>query len=66
MYEKKITKLIKQIDDERASSESAQEQLDLMKKLLSEHQMSIQVSTLWIDHKKGWFIFCCPIFFFQS
>ncbi|KAE7997005.1 hypothetical protein FH972_001680 [Carpinus fangiana] len=42
MYEKKIAELIKQIEDERACSESSQEQLDLMKKLLSEHQMSIQ------------------------
>lgn len=42
MYEKKIAELIKQIEDERACSESAREQLDLMKKLLSEHQMSIQ------------------------
>jgi hypothetical protein len=53
MYEKKIAELIKQIEDERACSESAQEQLDLTKKLLSEHQMSIQVSTFWIEYKRN-------------
>ncbi|XP_041022591.1 kinesin-like protein KIN-UC isoform X4 [Juglans microcarpa x Juglans regia] len=42
MYEKKISELIKQIEDERAQSESVEEQLDLMKKLLSENQKSIQ------------------------
>lgn len=42
MYEKKMAELIKQIDDERARSECAEEQLALMKKLLSEHQKSIQ------------------------
>ncbi|KAF5467065.1 hypothetical protein F2P56_016929 [Juglans regia] len=42
MYEKKISELIKQIEDERAQSESVEEQLDLMKKLLSESQKSIQ------------------------
>nr|XP_023912109.1 kinesin-like protein KIN-UC isoform X3 [Quercus suber] len=42
MYEKKMAELIKQIEDERAHSESAEEQLALMKKLLSEHQKSIQ------------------------
>lgn len=43
MYEKKIAELIKQIEDEHARSESVEEQLDLMKKLLSENQKSIQV-----------------------
>ena len=38
-----MAELIKQIEDERAHSESAEEQLALMKKLLSEHQKSIQV-----------------------
>ncbi|KAG2729796.1 hypothetical protein I3760_01G266200 [Carya illinoinensis] len=42
MYEKKIAELIKQIEDEHARSESVEEQLDLMKKLLSENQKSIQ------------------------
>ncbi|KAM3698379.1 hypothetical protein ACB098_06G184300 [Castanea mollissima] len=42
MYEKKMAELIKQIEDERAHSESAEEQLALMKKLLSEHQKSAQ------------------------
>ncbi|XP_050250046.1 kinesin-like protein KIN-UC isoform X1 [Quercus robur] len=42
MYEKKMAELIKQIEDERAHSENAEEQLALMKKLLSEHQKSIQ------------------------
>lgn len=43
MYEKKIAELTKQIEDERSRSESVEEQLDLMKKLLSENQKSIQV-----------------------
>lgn len=43
MYEKKISELIKQMEDERAQFESVEEQLDLMKKLLSENQKSIQV-----------------------
>ena len=38
-----MAELIKQIEDERAHSENAEEQLALMKKLLSEHQKSIQV-----------------------
>ncbi|CAK9159671.1 unnamed protein product [Ilex paraguariensis] len=42
MYEKKIAELMNQLDDERARSESAEQQLDEMKKLLSDHQKSKQ------------------------
>ncbi|KAB1219034.1 Armadillo repeat-containing kinesin-like protein 1 [Morella rubra] len=42
MYEKKLAELSKRIEDECARSESAEEQLGLMKKLLDEHQISIQ------------------------
>ncbi|KAF8395265.1 hypothetical protein HHK36_019207 [Tetracentron sinense] len=42
MYEKKIAELIKQLEDEHARSECAEEQLDVVKKLLSDHQKSIQ------------------------
>ncbi|RVW39028.1 Kinesin-like protein KIN-UC [Vitis vinifera] len=42
MYEKKIAELIKQLGDERARYETAGEQLDVIKKLLSESQQKIQ------------------------
>lgn len=42
MYEKKITELIKQLEIERARSESAGEQVDIMKKLISDNQKSIK------------------------
>lgn len=42
MYEKKIAELFKQVEGERAHCESVQGQLDEMKNLLNEHQMSIQ------------------------
>ncbi|XVF23536.1 hypothetical protein REPUB_Repub13aG0047000 [Reevesia pubescens] len=42
MYEKKIAELIKQLEVERVRSESAEEQLDAMKKLSGDHQKSIQ------------------------
>ncbi|XWS66204.1 hypothetical protein CRYUN_Cryun05aG0179700 [Craigia yunnanensis] len=42
MYEKKIAELIRQLEVERALSESAKEQLDAMKKLSGDHQKLIQ------------------------
>ncbi|CAL5360959.1 unnamed protein product [Camellia sinensis] len=42
MYEKKIAELMKQLEEQQARSESAEEQLDVMKKLLSDHQKSMQ------------------------
>lgn len=42
MYEKKMVELIKQQEDDQAIFESAQEQLDEMKKLLHDYQKSIQ------------------------
>ncbi|KAA8539266.1 hypothetical protein F0562_025958 [Nyssa sinensis] len=42
MYEKKIAELMKQLEVENARSENAGEQLDMMKKLLSDHQKSLQ------------------------
>lgn len=42
MYEKKIVELVKQLEDERARSGNAMEQVDVLKKLLNDHQMSIQ------------------------
>ncbi|XP_057979199.1 kinesin-like protein KIN-UC isoform X2 [Malania oleifera] len=42
MYEKKVAELIKQLEDERARSMSAEEQLNVMKNLLSNHQDSTQ------------------------
>lgn len=44
MYEKKIEDLTKQLEDEHARLESAEEQLDEAKNLLSGHQKSMQVS----------------------
>lgn len=44
MYEKKITELIKQLEDERARSEGAEEQVDVMKKLLNDHEKSMKVN----------------------
>ncbi|CAL5443546.1 unnamed protein product [Camellia sinensis] len=46
MYEKKIAELMKQLEEQQARSESAEEQLDVMKKLLSDHQKSMQVNHL--------------------
>ncbi|XP_022765450.1 kinesin-like protein KIN-UC [Durio zibethinus] len=42
MYEKKIAELIKQLEVERAWSESAKEELDAMKKLSGDHKKLIQ------------------------
>ncbi|XVE75408.1 hypothetical protein DITRI_Ditri12bG0091700 [Diplodiscus trichospermus] len=42
MYEKKIAELIKQLEVEHARSESAEEQLDAMKKRSGDHQKLIQ------------------------
>ncbi|CAK7325416.1 unnamed protein product [Dovyalis caffra] len=42
MYEKKIADLIKQVEDEHACLEGAEEQLSLANKLLSDQQESIQ------------------------
>ncbi|XWS56402.1 hypothetical protein CRYUN_Cryun09bG0082600 [Craigia yunnanensis] len=42
MYEKKIAELIKQLEVERAPSESAEEQIDAMKKLSGDYQKLIQ------------------------
>jgi kinesin family member 5 len=44
MYEKKIAELVKQSQDEHARFEGAEQQLDLAKRLLSDHQNSIQVT----------------------
>lgn len=44
MYEKKIAELVKQLQDEHAHFEGAEEQLHLAKRLLSDHQNSIQVT----------------------
>ncbi|KAK8333927.1 hypothetical protein V6Z11_A10G239000 [Gossypium hirsutum] len=42
MYERKIAELMKQLEVERAKSESAEEQLDAMKTLSDEHKKLIQ------------------------
>lgn len=42
MYEKKIAELMMQLDDQQAGSESSEEQLNLMNKLLSDQQRSMQ------------------------
>lgn len=44
MYEKKIADLKKQLEVEHARSVSTKEELEVMKKVLSEHKKSIQVS----------------------
>ena len=46
MYEKKIAELMKQLNEERGHSASAEEQLDAMKKVISDHQKSMQVNSL--------------------
>ncbi|XP_047256689.1 kinesin-like protein KIN-UC isoform X2 [Capsicum annuum] len=43
MYEKKITDLMKQLQDERAHSESAEQQLELMKEELTGRQELMQI-----------------------
>lgn len=50
MYEKKIAELIKQLEIERARSETAEEQVDVMKKLMSDHQKSLKVCKLCIEY----------------
>ncbi|KAK2634074.1 hypothetical protein Ddye_028866 [Dipteronia dyeriana] len=42
MYEKKIAELIKQLEVERVRSETAEEQVDIIKKQMSDHQKSIK------------------------
>ncbi|KAL5735028.1 hypothetical protein ACOSP7_032889 [Xanthoceras sorbifolium] len=42
MYEKKIAELSKQLEVECARAEAAEEQVDIMKKLMSDHQKSIK------------------------
>ncbi|KAK9913187.1 hypothetical protein M0R45_037011 [Rubus argutus] len=42
MYEEKISKLMKQLEDEHARSRSTEDQLDAMKKLLTDGQKTIQ------------------------
>ncbi|KAK0592250.1 hypothetical protein LWI29_015750 [Acer saccharum] len=42
MYEKKIAELIKQLEVERVRSETAEEQVDVIKKQMSDHQKSIK------------------------
>ncbi|KAH7855447.1 hypothetical protein Vadar_024976 [Vaccinium darrowii] len=42
MYEKQIAELLKQLEDEKAHSGSVEEQLNAMKKLLSDHEKSMQ------------------------
>ncbi|KAL8130611.1 hypothetical protein V2J09_019766 [Rumex salicifolius] len=42
MYEKQIQELIMQLENERGRCEGAERQLDAMKKLLSDHERSIQ------------------------
>jgi hypothetical protein len=54
MYEKKIAELVKQLEDEHAHFEGAEEQLDLAKRLLSDHQNSIQVTLLSLNKKLGY------------
>lgn len=44
MYEKKIAELVKQLQDEHARFEGAEEQLDLAKRLLNDHHKSKLVS----------------------
>lgn len=46
MYEEKISKLMKQLEDEHARSGSTEHQLDAMKKLLTDGQKTIQVHCL--------------------
>lgn len=43
MYEKKIAELIKQLEVERAHAANAEDQLLSANKLLSNHQLSLQV-----------------------
>lgn len=52
MYEKKIAELIKQLEIERGRSETAEEQLDVVKNLISDQQKSIKVPKLYVDYCK--------------
>lgn len=56
MYEKKITELIKQLEIEHARSEGAEEQVDTMKKLISDNQKSIEVFTLYVQYWNGFYV----------
>ena len=56
MYEKKISELVKQLQEEHAHFECPEEQLGLAKKLLSDHQNSIQVNFISYDLSKFFFI----------
>lgn len=61
LYEKKIAELNKKLEDEHACFEGAVEQLDMVKKLLSDYQNSNQVNFLsqnqnWVV--EIWYIVC--------
>lgn len=44
MYKKKIAELMTHLEDEKAHSRSVDEQLNAMKKLLSDNEKSMQVN----------------------
>lgn len=57
LYEEKIAKLIKQLEEEHDRAERAEEQLDAVKTLLTEGQKTIQVSYSCISHRTYLFFF---------
>lgn len=46
MYEKKIAELVKQLKGEQTRAEIVEEELDILKQLLSDSQKTIKVSYL--------------------
>lgn len=57
IYEKKIAELVKQLQDEHARFEVAEEQLDLAKRLLTDHQKTMQVILSLLQIRSYWVLY---------
>lgn len=67
MYEEKIAKLMKQLEDEHTRYGSTEDQLDAMRKLLTDGQKTIQVTySVFITGKGMCFIFNADTFLQHS
>lgn len=58
MYEKKIAELMSHLEDERERARSVEEQLYLMKNLLSDHQTSKEVCKFILFFVNNNFVSC--------
>ena len=54
MYEEKISKLMKKLEDEHTRSGITEDQIDAMRKLLTDGQKTIQVTYLIFIHRNAY------------